>query len=186
MLKCRTLRRPCSTMKKQYRRWKVSVGTVKKSKAAITSRWSARKASQRLAGSPRRRKRRRYLATVRADWRLGGAAAIDLDRQQCEAAGRQIDRIQKQLHRIDEEILPEKKPHVEPSATHHDSGTTGAGSEQTGDRAGAGDLPRGGTQSPALELHHSAGVAASGESRASPATDPGALRQVQAESRASP
>jgi ParB family chromosome partitioning protein len=122
----------------------------------------------------------------RAQRRLAGAAAIDLDRQQCEAAGRQIDRIQKQLHRIDEEILPEKKPHVEPSATHHDSGTTGAGSEQTGDRAGAGDLPRGGTQSPALELHHSAGVAASGESRASPATDPGAFRQVQGESRASP
>jgi ParB/RepB/Spo0J family partition protein len=122
----------------------------------------------------------------RAQRRLAGAAAIDLDRQQCEAAGRQIDRIQKQLHRIDEEILPEKKPHVEPSATHHDSGTTGAGSEQTGDRAGAGDLPRGGTQSPALELHHSAGVAASGESRASPATDPGAFRAVQGESRASP
>jgi ParB family chromosome partitioning protein len=51
-------------------------------------------------------------------------------------------------------ILPEKKPHVEPSATHHDSGTECAGSEQTRDRAGAGNLPRGGAQSPALELHH--------------------------------
>ena len=64
----------------------------------------------------------------RAQRRLAGGAAIDLDRQQCEAARRQIERIQKQLHRIDEEIIPEK-PHVEPSATHHDSGTAGAGSE---------------------------------------------------------
>src|SRR2546426_8445567 len=55
-------------------------------------------------------------------------------------------------HRIDEEIQPEKKPHVEPSATHHDSGTECAASEQTRDRAGAGDLPRGRAQSPALQL----------------------------------
>src|SRR5204863_7877017 len=55
-----------SITKKEYRNWKVSVGTVKKSKAAITSRWLARKASQRFAGSPRRRRRCRYLATVRS------------------------------------------------------------------------------------------------------------------------
>ena len=95
----------------------------------------------------------------RAQRRLAGGAAVDLDRQQCEAARRQIDRIEKQLHRIDEEILPEKKPHVEPSATHHDSGTTGAGSEQTGDRAGAGRLPRGGPQSPAIQLDCPTGTA---------------------------
>jgi ParB family chromosome partitioning protein len=122
----------------------------------------------------------------RAQRRLAGAAAVDLDSQQCESARRQIERIQKQLHRIDEEIQPEKKPHVEPSATHHDSGTECQASEQTGDRAGDGDLPRGGTQSPALELHRRAGVAASGESRTIPATDPGAFRPVQGESRASP
>jgi ParB family transcriptional regulator, chromosome partitioning protein len=122
----------------------------------------------------------------RAQRRLAGAAAIDLDRQQCEAARRQIDRIQKQLQRIGEEILPEKKPHVESSATHHDSGTECEASGQTRDRAGTGNLPRGSTQSPALELHRSAGVAASRESRTAPATDPGAFRQVQGESRASP
>src|ERR1039457_1130996 len=55
--------------------------------------------------------------------------------QQSKAALHQIDRIQKQLHRIDEEIQPEKKPHVEPSATHYDSETEHAGSEQTRDRA---------------------------------------------------
>src|SRR5580700_1445547 len=122
----------------------------------------------------------------RAQRRLAGAAAVDLDRQQCEAVRRQIDRIQKQLHRLDEEILPEKKPHVEPGATHHDSGTECEASEQTRDRAGDGNLSRGGTQSFALELHRSAGVAASRESRTLPAADPGAFRPVQGESRASP
>jgi hypothetical protein len=72
---------------------------------------------------------------TRAQRRLTGAAGTELDDQQSKAALHQIDRIQKQLHRIDEEIQPEKKPHVEPSATHYDSGTEHAGSEQTRDRA---------------------------------------------------
>ena len=122
----------------------------------------------------------------RAHRRLAGAAATELDHLQRKAARRQIDRIQKQLHRIGDEILPEKKPHVEPSATHDDSGTARAGSEQTRDRAGVGDLPCGRAQSPALELHHSAGATASGKSRALPATDSRAFQQVQGESRASP
>jgi ParB/RepB/Spo0J family partition protein len=122
----------------------------------------------------------------RAQRRLAGAAATELDDQQSKAARHQIERIQKQLHRIDEEFLPEKKLHVEPSATHHDSGTEHTGSEQTGDRAGAGNLPRGGTQSPALQLDRSTGTAPNREGRALPATDPGSLRPVQGESRASP
>ena len=122
----------------------------------------------------------------RAQRRLAGAAATELDREQGEVARQQIARITKQLQRIDEKLLPEQTPHVEPSATHHDCGTECTASEQTRDRAGAGDLPRGCTQSPALELHHRAGVAASGESRTPPATDPGAFRPVQGESRASP
>lgn len=122
----------------------------------------------------------------RAHRRLAGAASGELDGQQREAARQQIARIEKQLERIYEKLLPEKETHVEPGATHHDSGTESAASEQTRDRAGAGDLPRGRTQSPALELHHSAGAAASGESRALPATDPGAFRPVQGEPRASP
>ena len=122
----------------------------------------------------------------RAQRRLVGAVVTELDDQQAKAARHQIERIQKQLRRIDEEILPEKKPHVEPSATHHDSGTECEASEQTRDRAGAGALPRGRAQSPALELHHSAPVAACGESRTPPATDPGAFRPVPGESRASP
>jgi ParB/RepB/Spo0J family partition protein len=122
----------------------------------------------------------------RAQRRLAGAAATELDHQQSKAARHQIERIQSQLRRIDEEILPEKKPHVESSATDHDSGTEYAASEQARDRAGAGNLPCGSAPSTALQLHHRAGVAASGESRALPATDPGAFRPVQGESRASP
>jgi ParB/RepB/Spo0J family partition protein len=122
----------------------------------------------------------------RAQRRQAGAAALELDRQQCEAARQQIARVQNQLRRIDEKLLPEQEPHVEPSTTHHDSGTTGAGGEQTRDGAGAGDLPRGRTQGPALELQCSAGTAPSREGRTLPATDPGAFRPVQGESRASP
>src|SRR5471030_1153807 len=122
----------------------------------------------------------------RAQRRLAGAAATELDHQQGKAARHQIERIQSQLRRIDEAIQPEKKPHVEPSATHHDSGTEHAASEQTRDRAGAGDLPRGRAQSPTLQLSHCAGTEPSPESRTAPATDPGAFRPVPGESRASP
>src|ERR1700682_1078257 len=93
---------------------------------------------------------------TRAQRRRAGAAATELDLQQSKAVRHQIERIQNQLRRINEEIQPEKKPHVEPGPTHHDSGTEHAAREQTGDRAGAGDLPRSRTQSPALQLHHRA------------------------------
>lgn len=122
----------------------------------------------------------------RAQRRLTGAAATELDGEQSKAARHQIERIQNQLRRIDEEILPEKKPHVEPSATNHDSGTEHAGSEQTGDRASSGDLPRGRAQSPPLELHRGPGTASNREGGTLPSTDPGAFRPVQGESRASP
>ena len=118
--------------------------------------------------------------------RLAGAAAAELNDQQRAAARQQIDRIEKQLQRMDEKLLPEQKPHVEPSATHHDSGVAHAGSGETRDRAGAGDFPRGGTQSPALELHHRAGDEPSAERRTLPAADPGVFRAVQGESRAGP
>jgi ParB family chromosome partitioning protein len=122
----------------------------------------------------------------RVQRRLTGAAATELDTQQSKAARYQIEHIQKQLHRIGETIPPEKELHVDASATHHDSGTEHARSEQTGDRAGVGDLSRGGTQGPPLELHCGTGTATGREGRTLPPTDPGALRQVQGESRASP
>jgi ParB/RepB/Spo0J family partition protein len=122
----------------------------------------------------------------RAQRRLAGAEGVELDDQQRAAAQQQIDRIQKQLQRMEETLLPEQAPHVEPSTTHHDSGVAPAGGGEARDRAGAGDLPRGRAQGTALELHRRAGVAAAGESRTVPATDPGAFREVQGESRASP
>jgi ParB family chromosome partitioning protein len=122
----------------------------------------------------------------RAQRRLAGATAWELDQPQREAARQQISRIGKQLQRIDEKLLPEQTPDVEPSTTHHDSGVAHAGSSETRDRPGAGDLAGGGTPSPALELHHRASVAASGESRTVPPADPGAFRAVPGESRASP
>src|SRR6202050_4385824 len=72
----------------------------------------------------------------RAQRRLAGAVVTELDDQQAKAARYQIDRIQKQLHRIDEEIQPEKKPHVEPGTTDPDSGNECAPREQA--REGTG------------------------------------------------
>jgi hypothetical protein len=122
----------------------------------------------------------------RVQRQMTGAAATELDSQQSKAARYQVEHIQKQLHRIGETIPPEEETHVDPSATHHDSGTEHAGIEQTRDRAGVGDLPRRGAQGPPLELHCSTGTATSREGRTPPPTDPGTLRQVQEESRASP
>jgi hypothetical protein len=116
----------------------------------------------------------------RAQRRLAGAAADELDGQQCEAARQQIERIEKQLGRLEERL------HVEPSTTHHDSGTQSTGQGQTRDRAVAGDLARGRAPSPALELHCGAGVAAPGEGRAIPAADPGAFQHHEGQPGASP
>jgi ParB family chromosome partitioning protein len=122
----------------------------------------------------------------RAHRRLAGAEAVELDQQQTAAARQQIGRIEKQLRRIDEKLLPEQALHVEPSTTHDDSGAAHPGSVETGDRARDGDFPRGGTPHTAFELHRRSGVAAPGESRTVPPADPGAFRPVQGESRASP
>jgi ParB family transcriptional regulator, chromosome partitioning protein len=122
----------------------------------------------------------------RTQRRLGGAGVEELDREQRATARRRIERIEQELQRIDEKLLPEQTPHVEPSTTHHDSGTARAGDSETGDRASAGDIACGGPPGAAFELCHGAGAATAGESRTAPATDPGAFRPVQGESRASP
>jgi ParB/RepB/Spo0J family partition protein len=120
----------------------------------------------------------------RAARRLAGAA--EMDGQQREAARRQIERLENQLRRLAGRIPQEQEPHVEPSATHHDSGTERPGSEQTRDRADVGNLPSDGAQSRAIELHRDPGDSAGRESRTLPATDPGAFQRLQGESRASP
>lgn len=122
----------------------------------------------------------------RAYRRLAGERASEVDDQQRAEARQQIEGIEKQLQRMDKKLLLETARHVESSATHCDSGAARPGSGETGDRAGVEDFPSGGAPSPALELRHRAGVAASGESRTLPTTDPGAFRDLQGESRASP
>ena len=122
----------------------------------------------------------------RTQRRLAGAAAMELDSQQREAARHQAQRIQSQLRRIDEKILSEQESHVEPNAADHDSGTAQSGSEQAGDRQTDGDLASHGAQGGADEGNPCAGFAASREGRTLPSTHPGAGQQLQREPRASP
>jgi ParB/RepB/Spo0J family partition protein len=122
----------------------------------------------------------------RATRRLAGAAAAEMDDQQREAARRQIERLETQLRRLAGRIPQEQEQHVEPSATHHDSGTERPGGEPTRDRADVGNLPSDGAQSSAIELDRGPGDAAGRESPTLPATDPGAFQRLQGESRASP
>jgi len=121
----------------------------------------------------------------RAHRRLAGAGAEELDRQQRTAARQQIERIAKQLHGIQEKLLPEET-HVESSTTNGNSRTACEGGGEAGNCAGPGGIASVGTQSAARELQRCAGVAASRESRTLSATDPGAFREVQGESGASP
>ena len=120
----------------------------------------------------------------RAARRLAGVAGMD--GKQREAARRQIERMENQLRRLAGRIPQEQEPHVEPSATHHGSGTERPGSEPTRDRADVGHLPSDGAQSGAIELDRSPGDSAGRESRTLPSTDPGAFQHLQGESRASP
>jgi ParB/RepB/Spo0J family partition protein len=122
----------------------------------------------------------------RANRRLAGAEATELDEQQRAAVRQRIERIGKQLQRMDEKLHPEQTPHVEPSTTHDDSGTAHAGSVQTRDCASDGDLPRGRAPGPPFALQRRAPVTASGEGCGLPPTDTGAFRPVQGEPRASP
>jgi len=121
----------------------------------------------------------------RAYRRLAGQQAAEVDDRQRAEARQQIEWIGKRLHRMNEKLL-EPASHAESSTTHSHSGTAQPGNGETRDRADAGDFPGGGAQSPALQLHRGAGVAPPRESRALSTTDPGAFRELQEESRASP
>ena len=121
----------------------------------------------------------------RAQRRLAGAEAVELDDQQRAAAQQQMERIRKQLQHIEEKLLREPM-HVEPSTTHDDSGTAQPGGEQTTDRAGTGSLAHSGTPSGAGQLCPGARTAARRESRTLPLPDPGAFCPMHGESCASP
>jgi ParB family chromosome partitioning protein len=121
----------------------------------------------------------------RATRRLAGATA-GMNGSQLENARRQIERIQNQLNRMDGRIQQEQAPHVEPSATHHDSGTERPGSEPTRDRTGVGNLPSDGAQNSSIELYRGPGDHAARESRTLSPPDPGAIERLQGESRPGP
>lgn len=122
----------------------------------------------------------------RATRRLAGAAAAELDPQQRAAARHQIACLQSQLGRLAGRIPQEHDSHVEPNATHHDSGTAHAGSESAGDCPGTESVAPGGAQSPAVEGHAGTGVTPFREGHPAPLPYPGALERLQGESRASP
>jgi len=122
----------------------------------------------------------------RAQRRLAGVGAAEMDAAQRQAAHGQIEYLRQQLNRLAECIPEEEEADVESIPTHHDSRTAHPGSEQTRDRAGAGPLPPGGPQSSAFEFPPSAGTASPRESRTLPATGPRAIRRLQGESGASP
>ncbi len=122
----------------------------------------------------------------RAQRRLAGAAAAELDDQERQAARQQIQRIQNQLHKMHQTISSEQGPYVEPGATNHDSGVTHAGSQSARDCAHVGSFPSERAPGAAVENCSGSGVAAQREGRSLPATHSGAIQQLQGESRASP
>jgi ParB family transcriptional regulator, chromosome partitioning protein len=121
----------------------------------------------------------------RAQRRLAGAAAEEITHQQRAAARQQIERIEKQLQRLEEQLHQEQTD-VESGTTHHDSGTAPTGSGETGDRADAGDFARGSAPGTARQQQHGAATATSREGRTVPPTDPGTVRPLPGEPRASP
>lgn len=122
----------------------------------------------------------------RAQKRLTGAGATEVDDQQCEAARHQLERIERQLRRIGEQLQTENEEHVESGTTDDDHRVGVAGSEQARDRAGVADLARSGAQSPALAIHRGSGTATGREGPTVPPTGPGTFSAVQGEPRASP
>jgi ParB/RepB/Spo0J family partition protein len=122
----------------------------------------------------------------RANRRLNAALA-EMDGKHLEQAQQKIEQTRRDLDRMAQRIKKEREEkHAEPTATHGDSGTERAESEQTRDRARVEDIAPKRTQSAALELCRCPTHPAAGEGRAIPETDPRTFEQVQGESRASP
>jgi len=122
----------------------------------------------------------------RAHRRLAGAAVTEMDATQSEAGLRQIEQARRQLGHLAERIEKEQAQRVEPITTHHDSGTGQPGSQPARDCACAGNLPSDGAQSAAVAGSPSSGTAPTREGRTVPGAHPGAFRQLQGESHASP
>ena len=122
----------------------------------------------------------------RANRRLAEALP-EMNGPRQEQAQRHIESARGELERMAARIGKEQgATHAEPSPTNRDCGTERQGSEQTRNCADIAALAADRAHGAALELHQRAGIPAGGESRAVPATDPGAVARLQGESRASP
>ena len=104
-----------------------------------------------------------------------------------EQAQRHIESARGELERMAARIGKEQgTTHAEPSPTNGDCGTEREGSELARNGAGVATLAADRAHGAAIELHQRAAHPAGGESRAVPATDPGAVARLQGESRAGP
>ena len=108
-----------------------------------------------------------------------------LDRQQSTMACSQIASMQSQLEHIHQKLVEEQAPHVEPSATQHDSGTQSTRDRHARDRSSAAGFTGSGAQGTALEVDRGSGTEPARESRTLPPADSGTLQQLQGKSHAS-
>jgi hypothetical protein len=127
------------------------------------------------------------LAILRRAGRRLPQALVEMNGPQQEQAEQRIESARRELARMTERIGKEQEQrHVEPGATNGDRGVERTGSGETGDRARAAGVAALGAPGAAVQLHGGAADPESGESRTVPPADPGALGNVQGESRASP
>jgi ParB/RepB/Spo0J family partition protein len=123
----------------------------------------------------------------RANRRLKAATAEleRMDQAQSARMHHQLNRALEELSRLAMTIPREetsgKQAHAQSTATNGDSRTACPGSEETGDRTGAGHLSPERAQGHSLPVHRSAPVNAAGESRTLPAADPRVALPVQGE-----
>jgi ParB/RepB/Spo0J family partition protein len=123
----------------------------------------------------------------RANRRLKVASAEleRMDQAQSERMHHQLNRALEELSRLTMTIPREetsgKEADAQSTATNGDSRTACSGSEETGDRTGAGHLSPERAQGHSLQLHRSAPLNAAGESRTLPAADSRVALPVQGE-----
>ncbi len=114
-------------------------------------------------------------------------ALPEMGGEQQQKVVHQIASARRELDRLAERIGKDRETeHAEPGATHHHLGTAHPGGEQARDCPCPGDLSSECAQSTAVQRHPGSGVTSPRESRALPATDPGAFQRLQGEYRASP
>ena len=127
------------------------------------------------------------LAILRRAHRRVTEAVPEMSRVQQQNAQRQIAQARRELDRMQAQMGKEEEDEdAEPGPTDYDSATAHAGCEQARDCAGAGDLPSECAQDPAREHDAGPGDAPRRESRTLPAAHPGPVQPLQGESRASP